>query len=114
MASSISAIIVLQEFLDNIEVEKAMQEEMKRQGREFTGPELVEVRMKLYESHHVRRVPRIVIMDNPFARVVLPTDLFKGSFDERWRWREDLNGKIERVFVGSKLRELETLKESKQ
>lgn len=108
--TTISAIVVLEEFLDNIEVEKAMQEEMKKQGRKFAVAEKLDMRMKLYESHHVRRAPRIVIMDNPFARMALPINLFNGSFDERWRWREDLNGKVERVFVGSKLKELEELK----
>ncbi len=110
--TTISAVVVLDKFLDNIDVEKAMQEEMTRQGRKFTGPESVKIRMELYESHHVRSVPRVVLVENPFARMPLPLDLFNGPFDERWRWREDLNGKVERIFVGSKLKELETLKES--
>jgi len=108
--TTISAIIVLEEFLDNIEVEKALSEEMKKQGKKFTGPELVEVRMKLYEAHHVRRVPRLVVVENPFARMALPADLFNRPFDERWRWIEEQNGKIERIFAGNKLKELENLK----
>jgi hypothetical protein len=107
--TTISSIVVLQEFLDNIEVGKAMQEEMKRQGREFTGPELVEVRMKIYESHHVRTVPRLVIMVNPFARMAFPNDLFNGSFDEQWIWRKD-DSKITKVFVGDSLVEYEALR----
>lgn len=108
--TTISAVVVLDKFLDNIDVEKAMQGEMTRQGRKFTGPELVKVRMELYESHHVRSVPRVVVVENPYARVVFPGDLFSGPFDERWRWREDLNDKVERVFAGNKLKELEELK----
>lgn len=108
--TTISAIIVLEEFLDNIDVEKALSEEMKKQGKKFTGPELVEVRMKLYEAHHVRMVPRLVVVENPFARMALPADLFNGPFDERWRWIEEQNGKIEKIFAGNKLKELESLK----
>jgi len=66
--------------------------------------------MKLYEAHHVRRVPRLVVVENPFARMALPADLFNGPFDERWRWIEEQNGKIERIFAGNKLKELESLK----
>lgn len=107
--TTISAIVVLEEFFDNIEVEKAMKNEVKKHGREFEGPELIAVRMKLQESHHFGNVPRVVVIENPFARIPFPKDLFKGPFDERWRLIEDQSGKIVRVFVGNKLKELETL-----
>ena len=106
--TTISAIIVLNEFRDNREREKALIEEMKKQGREFTVAEKLDMRMRLCENHHVRNVPRIIIMDNPFARAAFPEDLFNGPFDERWRWRKD-DGKITRVFVGDRLEEYETL-----
>ena len=109
--TTISAIVVVEAFLDNAEIEKAMQEEVKKQKRELTGPEFVKVRMKLQKDHKVRSVLRVVVIENPFARVMFPGDLFCGSFDERWKWREDLNGKVERVFAGSKLKELEELKD---
>lgn len=107
--TTISAIVVLEEFLDNSEVEKALREEEKKQGRKFTGIELVEIRIKLYETHHVRSVPRLIVVENPFARMALPADLFNGPFDERWHWRIQ-NGKYERVFAGNKLKELEDIK----
>lgn len=108
--TTISAIVVLEKFLDNFEVEKALKEEVKKRGKSFTGPEMIDARMKLYKNHHVMRVPRVVVVENPFARRVFPEDLFNGPFDEYWRWREDLNGKIERVFIGNKLKELEEIK----
>jgi len=108
--TTISAIVVLEEFRDNSEVEKALREEEKKKSRKFTGPELVEVRIKLYETHHVRSVPRLIVVENPFAKKSFPEDLFNGPFDERWKWMEDLNGEIERIFAGNKLKELESLK----
>ena len=108
--TTISAIVVLEEFRDNSEVEKALREEEKKKSRKFTGPELVEVRIKLYETHHVRSVPRLIVVENPFTQKLFPEDLFNGPFDECWKWGEDLNGEIERIFAGNKLKELESLK----
>jgi hypothetical protein len=107
--TTISAIVVLENFLDNIEIEKAMKEEEEKQGKSLTGPELIDVRMKLYPDHPVKRVPRVVVVENPFARINFPEGLFVGPFDEHWRWIKS-NRKIERIFVGSKLKELEILK----
>jgi hypothetical protein len=108
--TTISAILVLEEFLDNTEIEKAMRKEEAKQGKQFTGPEMIAIRMELYKDHPIVTVPRVVVIENPFARIPFPKDLFKGPFDEHWRWREDLNGKTERVFVGNKLKKLEDLK----
>jgi len=64
-------------------------------------------RMKLYEDYHVEVVPRVVVIENPFAKITFPSDLFCGTFDERWRIQND---KIERVFAGEALKEIENLK----
>jgi hypothetical protein len=45
--TTISAIIVLEEFWDNREREKALIEEMKKQDREFTIVEKLDMRMRL-------------------------------------------------------------------
>jgi len=50
-------------------------------------------------------VVRIVVYENPYARIPLPATLFRGPFDERWGADGDL---IRRVFVGDLLAELET------
>jgi len=107
--TTISAIVVLEEFLNNIDVERAQRVEEEKQGKKFTGVELVDIRLKLYKNHHVTRVPRVVVVENPFARRPLPEGLFNGPFDERWHWTIE-NEKVERVCVGSKLKELEELK----
>lgn len=108
--TTISAILLLEEFLDNIEIEKAMRNEEQKHGRIFKGQEWIDIRMKLHKDHPMERVARIVVMENPFARMPLPSDLFNGPFDERWRWT---NSNIERVFWGSKLKELEVLKKNR-
>ncbi|MBL7152787.1 MAG: hypothetical protein ISS79_03660 [Phycisphaerae bacterium] len=105
--TTISAIVVLEIFRDNIEMRKASSKEIKKQGRKLTAAEKFDIRKELYEKYPGNSVPRVVVVENPFARVAFPADLFNGPFDERWRMGND---KQERVFVGSKLRELESLK----
>ena len=65
---------------------------------------------KLYENHNVNIVPRVVVIENPFARTMFPVDLLNGHFDERWKMQ---NGEYKRVFVGNKLKELEVLRENR-
>jgi hypothetical protein len=108
--TTISAIIALEEFSDDSEIQKALKEELKKYSKPLTLEEEVAINMKLAKDHHSSCVPRVVVIENPFARMVFPADLFNGPFDERWRWNEKQNGKIERVFAGSKLEELEQLR----
>ncbi|MBN2138110.1 MAG: hypothetical protein JW720_09900 [Sedimentisphaerales bacterium] len=105
--TTISAIVVLAEFLDNTKIQKALSKEIKKQGRKLTAVKKLDIRMKLYKDYPVESVPRVVVVENPYARVAFPADLFNGPFDERWRIGND---RQERVFVGSKLKELESLK----
>jgi len=108
--TTISSIVALEEFRDDSEIQKALMAELKKQSKTLTLEEKVAINMKIVKNHHSGRVPRVVVVKNPFARMPLPSDLFDGPFDERWRWREDLNDKVERVFAGNKLKELEELK----
>jgi hypothetical protein len=108
--TTISSIVILEEFHDNSDVEKALREKEKKENRKFTVPEMVEVRIKLYENHHVKIVPRLIVVENPFAREAFSEDLFNGPFDEHWRWIEEQSGKIERIFTGNKLKELKAIK----
>ena len=57
------------------------------------------------DSPKLRRV-RVVVYDNPFARIPLPQDLFRGPFDERW----GVDGEfMRRVYVGSELAAIEAV-----
>jgi hypothetical protein len=49
---------------------------------------------------------RTIALENPYARIPLPTDLFRGPFDQRWRME---SGSFRVTFIGS---ELERLKQS--
>ncbi len=104
--TTISAVVVLERFLDNIEIERAVSEEIKKRDKRLSGPELVGLRMKFYADHPTETVPRVVVVENPYARIAFPADLFMGHFDERWRLRE---GQVERVFAGTKLLEWEAV-----
>ena len=108
--TTISAIIILKEYLDNSEVEDALKEEITKQDKQLTVEEKLDIRIKLYEKHHVTSVPTVVVIENPFAQKPFPKGLFNGPFDEHWKWREDLGGKIERIFAGDKLKKFEELK----
>jgi len=110
--TTISSIIVLEEFHDDSKIQKAITEEIKKQGKPLTPVEEIEF-IKNYHSSRVTSsfVPRVVVVENPLARIAFPEDLFVGPFDEHGRWTEE-NGKIDRIFAGSKLEELGNLKKS--
>jgi hypothetical protein len=111
--TTISAIVVLDEFRDDSEIQKAIRDEVKKQGKPLTLVEKVEINMRVVKNHHSSRTPRVIIVENPYARIAFPEDLFVGPFDEHWRWTME-NRKIERVFAGDKLKELEILKSQTQ
>lgn len=107
--TTISSIIVLENnFLNDTEYQRAIKEEIKKQNRPLKGIE--QFKIAEIEGHHSTSVTRVVVVENPFAKIVFPEDLFVGPFDEHWRWATK-NGKIERVFAGERLKELETLKQ---
>jgi hypothetical protein len=108
--TTISAIIVLEDkFLDDSKYKMAIKEEVKKQNRPLTGIEKFAIAE--IESHHSTYVTRVVVVENPFAQITFPDNLFNGPFDERWRWRKQ-NGEVERIFAGDKLRELKSPKAS--
>jgi hypothetical protein len=47
---------------------------------------------------------RVIVLENPFARIQLPRELFRGPYDERYAGCE---GRIVRVFCGDQLAALE-------
>lgn len=107
--TTISAIIVLEEFRDDSEIQKAIREEMQKQDKLLTDVKKVEIIQKVVKHYHSSSVPRVVVVENPFARIAFPEGLLIGPFDERWHWTKE-TGEIERFFAGDKLKELEKLK----
>ncbi|MBL8878495.1 MAG: nucleotidyltransferase domain-containing protein [Phycisphaerales bacterium] len=80
-------------------------------GREPTLPECGDIQFDLWEAG-VRRSagnsPRVGVFENPHARIALPESLFHGEYDERYQFNLS-TGKIDRVFAGRGLREIERL-----
>ena len=65
--------------------------------------------MEFYETipdtAELRRV-RVVVYENPFARIPFSRDLFLGPFDERWGVDDEF---MRRVYVGSEASAIESV-----
>jgi hypothetical protein len=48
---------------------------------------------------------RAIVLENPYARIPFPTDLFAGPFDQRWRMQ---SGWFTLAFIGSELERLKS------
>jgi hypothetical protein len=109
--TTINAIIVLEGFRDDSEIQKVIKEEMKKQSKPLAPEERFAIVRKVIEdrpnSCASKVVLRVRVIENPFARIRLPDDIFMGHFDERWQF---INGNCIRIFAGDKLKELEALK----
>lgn len=46
---------------------------------------------------------RVIALENPYARIPLPTELFSGPFDQRWCMNQ---GSLQVAFIGSELERL--------
>jgi len=61
-------------------------------SREFVGPRY------LYQG-----TIRMIVLENPYAKIAFPLDLFTGPFDQRWRLE---SGRFSLCFLGSELTRL--------
>ena len=97
--TSISAVVVLTRYpLREKQVRITINERESELGRRLT----IEEQMELYEAvdpaEH-RRV-RVVVYENPYARMPLTRELFRGPFDERY----GVDGEfIRRIYVGDEI-----------
>jgi len=105
--TTISSIVVLRQFRFG---QRRFQIALKRKeailGRTLDIDEFMEEieRARGSEMDLSVAVPRLIIHENPVARIPLPDTLFLGPLDERYALREN---RIVRVFRGEKLAELE-------
>lgn len=104
---TISAILVLQRYMVG-----ARRLEMAIEGKEKQlGPKVGRLEY-LNEIEFARATGldpsvsqlRVVVHENPFSRIPLPRELFRGPYDERYA---GCAGRIVRVFCGSQLSALE-------
>ena len=58
-----------------------------------------------HASHSYQGTIRTVVVENPYARIAFPSDLFAGPFSERWRMQ---SGWFRLAFIGSELERLKS------
>jgi len=100
---TISAIIVLGRVPAGERLFDAdMRQRETQQGRRFELEEFVqELELVKQTPRDMRHRPlRVVVHDNPYARLPLPPDLFRGPWDERYG---GLDGRVQQLFQGNEI-----------
>lgn len=105
--TTISAIVVLENL--RVGVRRALVEIAKKEkelARQLDWEETWSFLHKLpsMEVDIDECVPRVVVYENPYARIPLTRDIFRGPFDERYGPEED---RIIRIFAGTEIEKLE-------
>jgi len=103
--TTISSIVVLSEYhvrLRRLQIEFGKLE--RQLGRKLTRTECLTVIESVPRSDN-DEVLRVVVHENPYARIPFNREMCHGPFDERWGTD---SGMIRRVFVGDRLAAFET------
>ena len=103
---TVSGIIVLGRVAAGEKLfDAAMQAREEREGRSIEWDErLQELGMVSGTRCDFRRRPlRVVVHENPYARMPIPAELFKGPWDERYGARD---GRIQQLFQGDEILKL--------
>jgi len=99
---TISALIVLEHrSVSNLEWEALVANEFERGKVEPPSDEaaICAIERLLSQPRSFDSILRVIVCQNPGARMPLPRDLFRGAFDERWAIE---NGRLTQVFRGSR------------
>ena len=113
--TTLSAVIVL-ELLDI--GQRRFTADLRRRERELGGKLGVEAFWHLIERARGTerdvslRQARVVVHENPYARIHLPKNIFRGPYDERYGVGSE--GETTRLFAGEQIQNLETLQEKAQ
>lgn len=105
--TSVSAIVVIENFpLGRRRLASYWAREEKRLGREQSWEEFLAFAESLKPKgiDSAETVLRVVVYENPYARLPLTRNIFTGPLDERFGPRGD---NITRVFAGGRILELE-------
>jgi hypothetical protein len=110
--TAISAIVILTKYrLDHVELGTWRRLRLKEQRGERIGPsDQVALRQLLSEElgdnprYSYSDTLRVIVLENPHARIPFPSDLFVGPFDQHWSRLE--SGHFELSFMGSELERL--------
>jgi len=104
----IGSIIIVEIYRDRAQLREAGRriviERESELGRGLTPPERIGITAEVLRRHNniCRDVVRVVVVENPFAQNALPDGLFRGEYDERWRWNPD-TAMAMCVFRGAKV-----------
>ena len=99
--TTISAVVVLERLhLDRLKVRKATRSRAVELGRALTKDEIY----TLVTEQEEECVPRVVVYTNPYGRMPMPEDVFRGHFDEHWAYLDEV---ITRTFCGPGIEDLE-------
>jgi hypothetical protein len=102
--TTVSSVIVLGTYSAfDKQIEEASRQRRQLLDRKMTLDESVKEALELIQeigNDRGERVVRVVVYENPFARIPLSRDLFQGPFDERW----GLDGQfMRRIFIGTEI-----------
>ena len=104
---NISAIVIPSLYsVPNPAFDRVVKDEIEQRerdlGRILSAEERAAIRWDAGQSDSpiLKKVSRVVVCTNPFARYPLPDNIFDDPYDERWALNDDV---LERVFAGSQL-----------
>ncbi|MEK6676018.1 MAG: hypothetical protein AABZ47_10245 [Planctomycetota bacterium] len=110
--TTISSIIILERarLRDQIfeaKLEHELQRKQQALGRSFVGYEEVIAVGEVFMSDPpaVKNATRLVVCENPGARIPLPEGLFRGLFDERYKYD---GSRIAKMYKGARVDEIES------
>ena len=109
--TTFSAIAILAPYqLNHLWLEAWRILDAKRQkGEEISTFEHFDLLQKLspegHASYSYQGTIRTVVLENPYARIAIPPDLFTGPFDQRWHMQ---SGWFKLAFIGAELERLKS------
>jgi hypothetical protein len=104
-----SAIILLgYHALDELHLEVWKRLYLKQESGETVDPgdqfRLLSELGSAFKKPRIRTpTPRVIVIENPHARIPIPSGLFRGPFDQRWGWSQEWCGP---VWIGTALESL--------
>jgi hypothetical protein len=108
--STISAVVVLQQMgVGKRRFDIAMKQWEQELGRELTFEEHFEAMSNARGTERDMSLTqlRVVVCENPYARVPLPREIFRGPYDETYGVDEATRSHVTRLFAGEQIKELE-------
>src|SRR5208337_3761132 len=113
--STLSAIVVLQQMgVGKRRFDVSVKRMQQKLGRELTFEEHFEAMNNARGTERDVSLTqlRVVVCENPYARIPLPRGIFRGPYDERYGVDEVTESRITRLSAGDQIKEFESHEES--